>query len=99
MDHYPPTVSPIKPCEPIRPAKQVSIARIKACQRVFVHLRPQANNVEMTMTLWDAGASMTLPETTCPPNLHLLPGASLMTEVIKPISLSGYYCLELAERG
>ena len=42
---------------------------------------------------------MTLPETTCPPNLHLLPSASLMTEVIKPISLSGYYCLELAERG
>ena len=41
---------------------------------------------------------MTLPETTCPPNLHLLPSASLMTEVIKPISLSGYYCLELAER-
>ena len=60
MDHYPPTVSPIKPCEPIRPTKQVSIARIKACQRVFVHLRPQANNVEMTMTLWDASASVQL---------------------------------------
>ena len=60
MDHYPPTVSPIKPCEPIRPAKQFSIARIKACQRVFVHLRPQANNAEMTMTLWDASASVQL---------------------------------------
>ena len=73
MDHYPPTVSPIKPCKPIRPAKQVSIARIKACQRVFVHLRPQANDAEMTMTLWDASASVQLTAndiagTTCPPN-------------------------------
>ena len=60
MDHYPPTVSPIKLRKPIRPAKQSIIARIKACQRVFVHLRPQANNAEMTMTLLDAGASVQL---------------------------------------